>query len=433
MTAGDIIFACASGIGRSGVAVIRISGSGSSSVFQALTGSPPPKPRQASLRMLYTKDKELLDKALTIYFPAPRSFTGEETVELHIHGGPAVINGVLSALAGLQGFRPAEAGEFTRRAYRNGKMDLAEAEGLGDLITADTAAGRRQAIWQMQGGLTAKHAEWRECLISASALAEAELDFSDEPVPEDLEGRWKAEIFELKETLTQYLREPPITERLNDGFRVVLVGAPNAGKSSLLNALARREAAIVTDIPGTTRDILEVRLDLDGYPVTVVDTAGLRETADPIEQEGVRRAYDAQSLADLILEVQDITSPSKIPNLPENRLIFHNKLDLLSKHPSNGIAGSAKTGEGLKFLELELTKAAKTAIEGAPQPLATRYRHRAALEEAVAAMSRASEAPAPELAAEDLRLASRALGRIAGVVDVEDVLDRIFSSFCIGK
>ena len=433
MTAGDVIFACASGAGQSGVAVIRISGPGAALVFEALTHMSPPLPRKASLRILYNSDKEVLDKALTLYFPAPRSFTGEESVEFHVHGGPAVIDGVLAALSNLQGFRPAEAGEFTRRAYRNGKMDLAEAEGLGDLISADTAAARRQALWQMQGGLTAQHLSWRETLISASALAEAELDFSDEPVPEDLEGQWKMEILELKETLSHYLSERPITERLSEGFRVVLVGAPNAGKSSILNALARRDAAIVTDIPGTTRDILEVRMDLDGYPVTIVDTAGLRETEDPIEREGVRRAYDAQGLADLVVEVRDILSPTELTKLPENRLIFHNKKDLSSIQPPDGISGSAKTGEGLKDLERELTAAAKTAIEGAPRPLATRHRHRVALEEVVAAINRAMEAPALELAAEDLRLASRALGRIAGLVDVEDVLDRIFSSFCIGK
>jgi tRNA modification GTPase len=370
-----------------------------------------------------------------LWFPAPASFTGENVAELHLHGGPAVMEGVASALGNLPGFRPAEAGEFTRRAFRNGKMDLAETEGLSDLIDADTPIARKRALWQLDGGLSAIHSDWRTRLTKILAFAEATLDFSDEPLPADLEAGVNAEISGLSAEISRHLASSPVTERLKDGFRVALVGAPNAGKSSLLNALAGRDAAIVSDIPGTTRDILEVRLDLSGYPVLLLDTAGIRESQDPIEQEGMRRAEAAAESADLIVEVKDATAVEDEPvHEQAGRLFFWNKADLLVSSPvSHGLAGSATTGLGLALLEQALTAAAKTAIESNPTPAITRARHRVALSDAHLALEQALLAPLPELAAEDLRTALRALGRVVGIVDVEDVLDQIFSAFCIGK
>lgn len=438
MAAEDVIFALASGQGRAGVAVLRLSGAGADEALTALGVDPLPAPRRAALRRLSDpEDGGLLDQALALRFPAPASFTGEDVVELHVHGGPAVIDGISHVLAGLPGFRPAEPGEFSRRAFRNGKLDLAEAEGLADLIDADSAAGRRQAIWQMTGGLSAIYQAWRQRLIDVSALAEATLDFADEPIPEDLEQRIDADISAIRNDLAQHLGANDVAERLNDGLRVVLSGAPNVGKSSLLNALAKREAAIVTALPGTTRDVLEVRLTLSGYPVTLYDTAGLRETADPIEQEGVRRARAAAEAADIVIDVQTLDACSEAPSLgsKEDRILFWNKADLAAPPalPASGIVGSAATGAGLQELKSALTAAAKSAIDGAPPPAITRARHRAALTDAVEALDRALAAPAPELLAEDLRSAAMALGRVIGVVDVEDVLDRVFASFCIGK
>ena len=436
MDASDVIFAVASGQGRAGVAVVRISGAGSSNLFPALMARPEPPARVASLRRLYDPDDwSPLDQALTLWFPAPASFTGEDVVELHVHGGSAVIEGVVSALARLAGFRPAEAGEFTRRAFRNGKLDLAETEGLADLIDADTSIARKRALWQLDGGLSAIHDDWRARLIKILAFSEATLDFSDEPLPVDLEAGVNAEISALSIEIAQHLAASPVAERLRDGLRVALVGAPNVGKSSILNALAGRDAAIVTDIPGTTRDILEVRLELSGYPVLLMDTAGMRESKDPIELEGMRRAEAAANTADLVIEVRDATCFESKAVLPKyGHLVFWNKADIATGSDMTlGLVGSATTGEGLISLEQALTVAAKTAIESNPTPAITRARHRAALRDAHMALEQAQDAPLPELAAEDLRTALRALGRVVGVVDVEDVLDQIFSAFCIGK
>lgn len=439
MSEGDVIFALASAVGPAGVAVMRISGGRAPDVFSRLGVGDPPLPRVATLRRLTDPDDgEPLDDALVLWFPAPRSFTGENVAELHLHGGPAVIDGVAQALARIPGFRPAEPGEFTRRAFHNGKLDLAEAEGLADLIGADTAAARAQALWQMDGGLSALHQAWRARLIETMALAEAMLDFADEPVPDDLDVQLKAQIFALRSDIGQHIDNTSFRERLSDGFRIVLTGAPNVGKSSLLNALARRDAAIVTSIPGTTRDVLDVRLDLNGVPATVSDTAGLRATDDPVEHEGVRRAEAAVKSADFVVEVRDCAAPgagrSASPAMDDVRLVFYNKADA-SRPPENfdGIAGSALTGQGISDLEQVLGAAALRALQASPAPAITRARHRSALSAAYDSLTCATEAPAPELAAEELRSAAAALGRILGVVDVEDVLDHIFSAFCIGK
>lgn len=439
MSARDVIFALASGAGRAGVAVVRVSGDGADMAFHALTGAPPPPPRRAALRTLRDPcDGSELDRALTLYFRAPASFTGENIVEFHLHGGPAVIAGVTDALAGLPGFRPAEAGEFSRRAFRNGKLDLAEAEGLADLIDADTAMARSRAIWQMQGGLSTIYAGWRASLVEALALAEAGLDFADEPVPDGLDREALLRAAGLQEELAAALRTHPVQERLRDGLRIVLSGAPNVGKSSLLNALARRDAAIVTSTPGATRDVLEVKLELAGYPVSLYDTAGLRETSDAVEAEGVRRARAAAAEADLVVEVRDISERldrgerAEAGQTDGRRIIFWNKSDLAEPLVGAGLVGSAATGAGLAELERTLTEAAKRAMQGEASAI-TRARHRAALADALGALERAQVAPAPELAAEDMRTAMRALGRVVGVVDVEDILDQVFGSFCIGK
>lgn len=439
MSAADTIFACASGSGKAGVAVLRISGASAARVFEALTDQPQPKPRRATLRrLLDPSDGGLLDEALVLWFPEPGSFTGEDVVELHVHGGPAVVSGVASALAQLQGFRPAEAGEFTRRAFRSGKLDLAEAEGLGDLIEADSAAARRQALWQMGGGLSALYADWRERLAVRLAFAEASLDFSDEPLPETLETANADAIRGLREELESYLSVARPTERMRDGLYVALIGAPNVGKSSILNALARRPAAIVTDQPGTTRDVMEVRLELEGYPLLIADTAGLRDSEDVVEIEGMRRARAAAAHADLALYVADCRDWPAPPQLATDKatdsLIFWNKRDLTDKPIHDGpITGSALTGVGLSALEARLAEAAAKAFDSGPPPAITQARHRIALTDCVEALRRWEQAPAPELAAEDIRLAMRALGRVVGIIDVEDVLDRIFSAFCIGK
>lgn len=447
MSAGDVIFACATASGQAGVAVIRVSGDAAGDLFPVLTGKPPPAPRRASLRRLVDRsDGAMLDQALTLWFPAPHSFTGENTAELHVHGGAAVITGVMEALAGIAGFRPAEPGEFTRRAFRNGKLDLAEAEGLGDLIAADTAAARRQALWQLEGGLSALYADWRERLAVRLAFAEASLDFADEPLPDDLEAANREAILALRSELELQLSSNRPTERMRDGLYVALVGPPNVGKSSLLNALAGRDAAIVTDIPGTTRDVMEVRLDIGGYPVLVADTAGLRESEDVVEQEGMRRARIAASNADMVVTVAECQN---WPNAPaaltqgtfekdSPNLVFWNKSDAVQTQPvlddvKPAIWGAAKIGAGLDLLEDAIRQVARQAFESGPSPGITQARHRVALEDCVAALHRWEHAPAPELATEDLRLAMRSLGRVVGLVDVEDLLDRIFSAFCIGK
>ena len=436
MSAGDVIFAVASGQGRAGIAVMRISGSTAASVFRHLAGlHEPPEARRATLLTLQDpSDGEQLDRALGLWFPAPASFTGEDVVELHIHGGLAVVAGVAEALNRLPNVRPAEAGEFTRRAFLNGKLDLAEAEGLADLIEADTAFVRKRAIWQMDGGLSAIYAGWQDRLTESLALVEAALDFSDEPIPDDLDLAVRRDVAALLAAFETALAQSSIQERVHHGLRVVLSGPPNVGKSSLLNRLSGREAAIVTEIPGTTRDILEVRLEIGGYPLVFCDTAGLRETNDPVEIEGVARARLAAQEADVVIEMWAPDSAKDFRCGRKDSLVFWNKADLFPDFsPPAGIFGSVKTGKGLSELEAALTAKARSAMDSAASPAITRSRHRAALRDAATALERALTAPAVELMAEDLRLASRALGRVTGTVDVEQLLDRIFSSFCIGK
>ncbi len=439
------IFALATAPGRSGVAVVRVSGPGAGTALGALTGRPLPRPREATRARLHAPATgERLDEALVLWFPAPRSFTGEDVAELHLHGGRAVVAGVIEALAALPGLRVAEPGEFTRRAFENGKLDLTEAEAVADLVDAETAAQRRQALRQMEGALGALYEGWRQRLTRALAHIEADIDFPDEDLPGGVAAAARPVLADLAAEIAAHLDDRGRGERLREGLHVAIVGAPNAGKSSLLNALARREAAIVSARAGTTRDVIEVHLDLGGYPVVLADTAGLREAAaDEVEEEGIRRALDRAARADVTIAVFDALAlpaldPATLALVGSDSLVVLNKTDVSGAVPAEvggreAIALSARSGAGLPRLEERLTAFVGERLSAGGTPALTRARHRAALEECRDALARALTAPLPEMAAEDVRLASRALGRITGRVDVEDLLDVIFRDFCIGK
>jgi tRNA modification GTPase len=452
----DTIFALSSGRPPAAISVVRVSGPEAGAALQALIGKIP-APRQAALaRVRDPASGEIIDEGLALWFPGPRSETGEDTAELQMHGGRAVIAAVLAALARVPGCRPAEAGEFTRRAFENGRLDLTRVEGLADLIGADTEAQRRQAFRQMRGALGDRAEAWRTQLIEALALVEARIDFPDEgDVPEDLIAPALAKAEELRDEIAQTLADQGRGERLRDGLVVAIAGPPNAGKSSLLNRIARRDAAIVSPFAGTTRDVIEVHLDLDGCPVTFLDTAGIRDSTDPVEQEGVRRARERAAGADLVLWVMDAAARGEIPvetiaqEFANNaKWIVWNKIDLVSllriktlksivhklDYPSYFISTLNESG----FDEFFKTLAAHAQeFLGSSEPaLVTRARHRYALENALGALDRAVNEPLPvreDVVAEELRLAGRALGRLTGRVDVEDVLDVIFRDFCIGK
>lgn len=443
----DTIFALATGAGRAGLAVIRISGDRGVDALVAMTGRPPPPPRRATRRRLHhpaAAAAEVLDEALVLWFPRPASFTGEDVVELHVHGGRAVIKGVLAALATLPGMRPAEPGEFTRRAVGNGRLELTAAEGLADLVAAETAAQRRQALRQLAGGLGRVYDGWRERLIAALAHVEAAIDFSDEDLPDGLVARARAAAAALAGEIADHLADHGVGERIRDGIEVAVFGAPNAGKSTLVNTLARREVAIVSPRPGTTRDVIEVPLDIGGLPVILTDSAGLADSDDAVEAEGVRRARWRAERADVRLAVVDglawpAIDAATVALIDEDTLVVVSKADRAVLPPMMVVAGrpalvvSALTGAGLPALEEALAEAlAARFTTGEAAPL-TRLRHRQALTEALAALRRGAAAPAAEAAAEDLRLAAAALGRITGRVDVEAVLDVIFRDFCIGK
>lgn len=436
MRSDDTIFAPASGFGRAAVCVIRLSGPQCALILDSLA-NPVPEPRRASLRILRDPATgEILDQALVLWMPGPASFTGEDQAELHIHGGLATRAAVLRALGSFPDCRAAEAGEFTRRAFLNGRMDLSQVEGLADLIEAESEAQRRQAMLQLEGRLGEAAERWREEILNILALLEASLDFSDEgDVPEDLEE----EILERLETLEGDLVEVLADrsgERLREGFTVVLAGPPNAGKSTLLNALARRDVAIVSPMAGTTRDVIEVHCDLGGLPVVIVDTAGLRESADLIEREGVLRARARAESADLVLWLVPPEGAEGEPPAARALLRVGTKADLEDGRQDCDLLISATSGQGLPELIARLQAEAGSAL-GQGDALVTRERHRIALERAFQSVKGArgimmSRGPL-ELAAEETRLAARAVGEITGRVDVEQVLDRLFSSFCIGK
>ncbi|TSD88975.1 tRNA uridine-5-carboxymethylaminomethyl(34) synthesis GTPase MnmE [Mycobacterium sp. KBS0706] len=439
MTPRETIFAPATPAGRGGVAVLRISGPGAGPALQALTGRPLPAPRAAALAELRDPaDGAPLDRGLMLWFPGPASYTGEDVVELHLHGGRAVTRGVVEALSRIRGLRPAEPGEFTRRAFLAGKLDLTEAEAVADLVDAETRAQRLQALRQLGGALGALYEGWRSALMRALAMTEAALDFPDEGLPPDLAAEAERIVAEVSAAIAAHLDDAGRGERLREGVHIAILGPVNAGKSSLLNALARRDAAIVSDRPGTTRDVVEVALDLRGFPVVLADTAGLRETADEIEAEGIRRSHRRAAEADLRLVIRDAVEPMPAdPALgpgPDTIRVL-NKIDRTpdALRAEDEIALSVRTGAGLDRLLDVLAEAVERRLTGDGSPALTRARHRAALEDAREALARVPSAPLPELAAEDLRLALRAIGRITGRVDVEDMLDLLFGSFCIGK
>ena len=435
----DTIFALASGAGRAAVSLLRLSGPESRAILARLAGGLP-RARMASLRRLrHPATAELLDEALVLWFPGPRSYTGEDAAELHLHGGRAVREGVVEALLAC-GARPAEPGEFTRRAFLNGRMDLTAAEGIADLIEAETAAQRRQALRQAGGALAARYAGWSERLTRLLAHQEAAIEFAEDGLPNTLEEEVRAGAAALAGEIDAHLDDGGRGERLREGLWAAILGAPNAGKSSLLNALAGREAAIVSARAGTTRDVVEVRLDLGGVPVWLADTAGLRETADEIEAEGVRRAQRRAEEADLVIAVfaaDQAPDAATLALVAPGVVVVANKTDLAPVPQRIGglvpLGVSAREGTGLEALQAVLAEAAAARAGLSEEASLTRPRHRAALGEAVAWLREAERAPLPELSAEALRAALRALGRLTGRVGVEAVLDVVFGDFCIGK
>ena len=455
MSEVSTIFALSSGRGRAGVAVIRISGPSARQVLERMAAPCPPPRRAAFRRIVDPVSGELLDAALVLFFAGPGSETGEDIAELQLHGSPAVVSAVLRALGTCPGCRLAEPGEFARRAFLNGKIDLTAAEGLADLIDAETDAQRRQALAQAGGAFARVCEDWRQRLLEARALTEASIDFSDEPdVAADALDRARAIARPLLDDVNTHLAGAHRGEIVRDGFRVVLAGAPNAGKSSLINILAKRDIAIVSDEPGTTRDLLQVHLDLAGYAVVMTDTAGLREAGSVVEREGMRRARTSARDADLVVWLADaaqpVWPPSDLVTAEERLLVVLNKIDLLPA----GMGGppapappapapsapplrmSTRTGEGIAtLLDIIGQRIAEAVDRHAASVVPTQERHRLHLLACAEALSRALSLPQPEseLAAEDLRLAGDALGRITGRVDAEEVLGQIFGRFCIGK
>lgn len=444
------IFALSSGRLPAAISIVRVSGPQARTAVGALAGRVP-EPRIATRVLLRDGEGQAIDDAIVLWFPGPASATGEDVAEFHVHGGRAVLAALFAALSKLDNTRAAEPGEFTRRAFENGKLDLTEAEALDDLIHADTDRQRRQALRQLQGMLGDRARDWRARIIQASALIEAGIDFSDEgDVPAELVAPALAAIKSLLAEIEEVLAGQGRSERLRDGVIVAITGPPNVGKSTLINLLARREVAIVSPHAGTTRDVIEVQLDLDGYPVTVIDTAGIRDTDDPIEQEGVRRARSRAAEADLVLWVTDAEherSESKIETTAADLWIVRNKIDLdpADRRPKTAqeidlgrgraFRISARQGEGILELVAALTVFAQDYFGSSENGLIGRERQRRLLQETADALRRclAVAGRGDELAAEELRVASQSLGRLLGRVDVEDVLDRIFREFCIGK
>ena len=441
----DTIYALASGTGTAGVAVIRVSGPIAGQAIELLTGQPAPKPRLASLcRFRDPAQGGDIDEGLVLWFPGPASFTGEDVAEFHVHGGAAVIEAMISVMSAIDSCRAAEPGEFTRRAFENGKLDHTSAEAVADLVAAETVAQRRQALGQYDGALAALYDAWRTQLTALLAHAETTIDFSDEDLPENVYASIKHNILCIHSDLTQYIDDAGRGECVRTGFQVAIIGASNVGKSSLLNRIAARDAAIVSATAGTTRDVIEVHMQLGGYAVIIADTAGIREADGAIEAEGVRRAKKSAAEADLRVVVFDAAAlpeldASALNYVDGDAIVVLNKTDIASQDLPSSVAGrpncpvSAKTGEGIEGFLAALTAEVQARLGVGERPPLTRARHREALEACVSALERAASATLPELAAEDIRLAVRSLGRITGRVDVEDVLDVIFRDFCIGK
>ncbi|WP_417414832.1 tRNA uridine-5-carboxymethylaminomethyl(34) synthesis GTPase MnmE [Hoeflea sp.] len=439
----DTIFALSSGAPPAGVAVIRISGPGVRFGLETIVGTVP-SPRMAHLAYLRDEAGQVLDHGLVLFFPGPKSFTGEDVAEFQIHGGRASVSSVLTVLSMLPGFRLAEPGEYTKRAFENGRMDLTAVEGLSDLIRAETEAQRQQALGQAGGVLKHLYEGWAKKITHARAMIEAELDFSDEEdIPGSVTDRIWPELNQLASDISAHLSQAKAGEIIRDGFRIALIGAPNAGKSSLLNALAQRDVAIVSDIPGTTRDVVEVRLDIGGNLVLLQDTAGLRDSEDEIELEGIRRSLSAAESADLVLELRDVrelmeSSTEEGPRIGES-LVVWSKSDLLDSADlspdTRELLISSKSGVGIDTLLSVIKQRITSFTKQAGEFLPTRERHIQHLVICERELRQAigDENLPIEVRSEYLRNAATALGRITGRVDVEDLLGVIFSEFCVGK
>lgn len=442
------IYALSTVYGKSGVAVIRVSGAKAKEAVAKLTNL---KEKSLKPRYAYFTDikdivsRETLDKCLLLYFKAPHSFTGEDIVEFQTHGSKAVIASVLENLSKIPDFRMAEPGEFSRRAFHNGKMDLTEAEGLADLIDSETSEQQKYAMRQMEGGLKNLYDGWREELIKIMAYLEAYIDFPDEDIPQELVDKLLNDVFKLKSAISEHLNTDSIGERLREGFRVVIVGPPNAGKSSLLNTVVNREAAIVSSIAGTTRDAVDVHLDIKGYPVMFTDTAGIREVEEEIEKQGIEIAFRKIADADLVLCLFDASKDSvqifdNIKNSFKNKAIYvANKSDNLTFEQCSNLKKqgcvviSAKHKQGIADLMEVIYQQIKERFTTNSNLLITRQRYREALAETLDNLERFSFDKEIELSAEDIRLAARGLGKITGRIEVDDILNKIFGSFCIGK
>lgn len=451
----ETIFALATPFSRSAIAVVRVSGpqAHSSLALFLPEAQKVPSPRTARLSPLHDpQSKEIIDQALVLVFKAPASFTGEDIVEYHLHGSIAVINAMLEALGQMDGHRMAEPGEFTRRAFENGKMDLTSAEAVNDLIVAETESQRTQALDQLGGALSTLYESWRESLVKTAAYLEATIDFADEDLPQsEITVKIRPSIEELHSSITQHLNDNRRGERLRSGIKIAVIGAPNAGKSSLVNALAQRDVCMTSDIKGTTRDVIEVHLNLGGYPAIVSDTAGLRpeeidtkQDQDRLESEGIRRALKVAQEADIRLlvfngpDIPDLHNDT-LALMREHDIALINKSDLLARKAPQEINGqpplliSALENTGLHELIRRLTRHIERVLGARSGPVPTRARHRQALEKAQAALDCALDDKEFELIAEDLRSAARAIGSITGRIDVDNLLDVIFRDFCIGK
>lgn len=441
------IYALSTLYGKSGVAVFRLSGEKSLNAVAKMTSLNTQNilPRHTYFAAIHDLAGNMLDHGLVVYFKAPASFTGEDVVEFHTHGSKAVIASMLESFSGLEGCRLAEPGEFSKRAFYNRKMDLTEAEGLADLIDAETREQQKYALRQMGGELKNLYEGWRADLVNVMAYLEAYIDFPDEEIPDNITEKLENTVFKVRAAIGEHLRQNRSGERLRDGFRVVIVGEPNVGKSSLLNCLARREAVIVSDIAGTTRDAIDVYMDINGFPVIFTDTAGLRETDEQIEQKGIAIAYDKAKNADLIIALSDVQNINQktfadLVTDCKNKIIYvYNKADTIdfeqcSKNfPDGSILISAKNQQGINELLELISQRIAAEMNNGSGALITRQRYREVLNDVFKALEQFNLQKSIELAAEDVRLAARSLGKITGVIEVDEILDKIFGSFCIGK
>ena len=441
------IYALSTVFGKSGVAVIRISGPKVLDILSALADIDVNniKSRHAYFTAIRKKGKgNMLDKALVLYFKAPQSFTGEDVVEIQCHGSKAVLNSILNELSGFDGVRLAEPGEFSKRAFYNGKIDLTEAEGLADLIDAEASEQQKYALQQMEGNLKNLYSSWRSELVKVLSYLEAYIDFPEEDIPEELYEDILNTVFKVKKDIKEHLDGNTVNERLKNGFKIVISGEANAGKSSLINALVKRNAVIVSDIAGTTRDAIDINLDIGGYPVVITDTAGIRKTENPIEKQGIEIAFKKIDEADIVIALYDASATLKpdfgyLLSYEEKVIYVANKMDKLSEQQKNNIISkkhlllSAKYNNGLENLGNKLLDIIKERFTSASGCLITRLRYRQALEECCSFLEEFSLDKEIELSAEDIRLACRAIGKITGVVEVDEILNNIFGSFCIGK